>query len=207
MLAARIGIALLLVSMALYLVVLIPSPNARRISSPSRGKPEILLPETFNIHYTSTPEMLNPQTGIQITANTNGTLNFKIFNMGYYQITNWLVQQHAYPGQNWTSQILDEFTTTYSDNLTEDFNVPSGKFFIEIVPPRIENATVIVSNPTSAVVSWTYETKTVNILAPRERVFLSLMITAPLGVALAVPWVAIKLVEKRKTKKLTAPRV
>lgn len=170
-----------------------------------RGKPEILLPERFNIHYTSTPELLNPQTGIQIAANTNGTLNFRIFNMGYYQVTNWLVKQH--PGQNWTVQILDEFTTTHSTYLTEDFNVPSGKIFIEIVPPRIENATVIVSNPTSSVVSWSYETKTVNILAPRERIFFSSMITAPLGVALTIPWLAIRLVEKRKTKKTNVPHV
>lgn len=189
-----------MVSAALYLVSLIPSPNARKISTSPQGKQEILLPETFDIHYTSTPESLSPLTGIQINAETNGTLNFKIFNLDYYTVTGWLSQHYTL--QNKTLQILDEFTATYSSNLTRDFNVTSGKFFIEIVPSKIENATIFVANPTSAAVSWSYQTETVNVVASHDRIFLALTMTVPLGTALTVPWLATSFGERRKTKKI-----
>jgi hypothetical protein len=178
-----------MVSAALYLVSLIPSPNARKISTDT----QVLLPETFDIHYTSTPESLNPLTGIQINAETNGTLNFKIFNLDYYTVIGWLQQ-------NKTIQILDEFTATYSGYLARDFNVAQGKIFIEYVPPKIENATVIVANPTSAAVSWSYQTETVNVVASHDRLFLALIITVPMSVALTVPWLVTSLRERRKTK-------
>jgi hypothetical protein len=190
-----------MVSAALYLVSLIPSPNARKISPET----QILLPETFDIHYTSTPESLNPATGIQINAETNGTLNFRIFNLDFYTVIGWFAQHD--PSNNRTLQILDEFTTTYSSQLMRDFDVTSGKFFVEIVPPKIENATVLVANPTSAVVSWSYETKTVNIVASHDRIFLALIITVPLGIALTVPWLATSFGERRKTKKTTMSSV
>jgi hypothetical protein len=180
-------------SAALYLVSLIPPSNAR---NPWEG-PQILPPGTFDINYGSTPEVLNPLTAIQITAETNGTLNFKIFSLDYYTVYRTL--NTSLPSQN--MQILDEFTAKYSSYLTRDFNVTHGTIFIEYVPPKIENATVIVTNPTLAAVSWSYEDKIVNVVASHDRIFLALIITAPLGVALTVPWLATSFRERRKTKK------
>lgn len=194
-----------MVSAALYLVSLIPSPNARNL----RIQTQILPPGTFDLHYASTPEVLNPLTGIQITAETNGTLNFKIFSLDYYTVIGWLTQHYssAISVQNMTLQILDEFSATYSNYLTRDFNVTSGKIFIEYVPPKIENATVIVANPTSTAVSWSYEDKIVNVVASHDRISLALIVTVPLGVALTVPWLATSFSERRKTKKITKTSV
>jgi hypothetical protein len=199
LLTARIGIILLMVSAALYLVSLIPPSNARN----SWEGPQTLSPQTFDINYASTPEVLNPLTAIQITAQTNGTLNFKIFSLDYYTVIRTL--NTSLPSQN--IQILDTFTATYSSYLVRDFNITRGKVFIEYVPPKVENATVMVTNPTSAAVSWSYEDKIVNVIASHDRIFLALTITAPLGVALTVPWLVTSFGERRKTKKTTKTSV
>jgi len=182
-----------MVSAALYLVSLIPPSDVRN----KRTKTQVLSPESFDLHYASAPEVLNPLTGIQITAETNGTLNFKIFSLDYYMVYRTL--NTSLPSQN--MQILDELKVIYSSHLARDFNVTSGKAFIDYVPPKIENITVIVTNPTSTAVSWSYEDKIVNVVASQDRIFLALMITAPMGVALAIPWLATSVGERRKTKK------
>jgi hypothetical protein len=174
-------------------VSLIPSPNARNL----RVQTQILPSGTFDLHYASTPEVLNPLAGIQITAETNGTLNFKMFSLDYYTIYRTL--NTSLPSQN--MQTLDDLIVTYSSYLVRDFNVTSGKIFIEYVPPTVENVTVIVTNPTSTAVSWSYEDKIVNVVAAPDRIFLALIITAPLGIALTIPWLAISLGERRKTTK------
>ena len=183
-----------MISAALYLVSLIPSSNTRNLR---RENPQILPPETFDLHYASTPEVLSPLAGIQITAETNGTLNFKIFSLDYYTVYGAL--NTSLPSQN--MQILDAFTAKYSSYLVRDFNVTSGKIFVEYGPPKIENVTVIVTNPASTTVSWSYEDKVVSVVAAPDRIFLALIIIAPLGVALTIPWLATSLGERRKAKK------
>jgi len=180
-----------MISAALYLVSLIPSSNTRNLR---RENPQILPSETFDLHYASTPEVLSPLAGIQITAETNGTLNFKIFSLDYYTVYGAL--NTSLPSQN--MQILDAFTAKYSNYLVRDFNVTSSKIFVEYGPSKIENVTVIVTNPASTTVSWSYEDKIVNVAASQDRVFLTLMITTPLGIAPTIPWLATKLGERRK---------
>ncbi len=185
------GIVLIALSVAFCFVFLVPSPNARKISI----KTEVLQPETFEPHYTSTPESLNPLTGIQINAESNGTLNFRLFDLDYYTVIGWL---HL----NRTLQALDEFTATHSNYLRENFNVSRGKFFIEIVPSKSENATIIVMNPTSSTVSWNYQTETVNVYASHYRLFLAITITALVAVAFTVPWLVTNLLKRKSNAAL-----
>ena len=183
------GIGLLALSVAFCFVFLIPVQNARKISIET----EVLQPQTFEVHYTSTPESLNPLLGIQVNAESNGTLNFRIFDLDYYTVIGWL-------HQNRTLQTLEEFTAAHSSNLRENFNVSRGKIFVEIVPPKIENVTVTVMNPASSAVSWNYQTETVNVYASHSRLFLAITITVLLAVALTVPWLVTNLLKRRSMR-------
>jgi len=198
-LAARIGTVFIAISLALCLVSLIP------IGTVNEEKNELtLLPETFAIHYT-VPYLyfLNPQIGVWMTLESNGTLNLKLFNLHYNNVSDWLYQ-HS-PTHNWTTTLLEEFTTAHSAYLTLEQSVLNGTTIFEYVPPKMENATVILSNPTSAVVHLSYENKTIKVVASPGRVFLALIITAPLGILFTVPRIVLALREKRKTKKTNTP--
>lgn len=196
LLAAHVGIVLLAVSAALYLVIWIPLSSGRKTST----RTEILSPGSFSLPYASAPELISPFISIQIVAETNGTLNFKVFSLNYYVVTGWLIQQHL--TRNLTLQTLNQFMAAYPGSVTEDFNVDSGPFFVEIAPSLPENATVVVTNPTSAIVRWHYVIQTVNIFAPRDRSLSALTVTVPIGVALIVPGLAAKLMERRKSNQL-----
>jgi len=190
LLTARLGIVLLLLGAGLFLANLMTPANATRIG----GLSEVFSSQTFDIQYSSTPELLNPQTGIQITVDTNGTLDFRIFSLDRHTVQSAL--NTSLPSQN--SQILDQFTTEYSSHLVRDYEVTSGKTVIAYVPPDVENVTIIVTNPTSTAVSWSYQTDQVNVIASQDRLSLALGITVVLGVAMTVPWLALSLRRKAK---------
>jgi len=180
-----------MVSLALYLISLIPQGNL----DTEPGK-KILLTETFEIAYGhATP--LNPQTGVRIVMETNGTLNIKVFNIHINDAVMWFSQQS--PLHNWTLALLNEFAAAHADSLTRNHDVQSGKTIFEYVPPRIENVTIMVSNPTSTAVDWSYENNTISVIASSERIFLALMFTAPLGIVLTVAWLVSTFKERRKT--------
>jgi hypothetical protein len=193
---ANIGLVLIALCSAFYLVSLIPQGDLGKKETGRRT----LLPETFQILYIAYSRPLNPQTGVRIVLKTNGTLNIILFNTHYNDTVKWL-SQHS-PTPNWNTTLLAEFVASNSSHLTLEQTVTSGgNFTFEYVPPKVENATVIVSNPTSAAVYLVYENKTIIVVASPERIFLALMIGVPLGVALTVPWMAYSLKEKQKIKK------
>ena len=187
---ARLGIVLLLLGVGLFLAYVIPPSNV----TSKGGLSEVFSSQTFDIQYSSTPELLNPQTGIQITVDTNGTLDFRIFNLDRYTVQSAL--NTSLPSQN--SQILDQFIAEYSSHLVRDYEVTSDKTVVTYVPADVENVTIIVTNPTSTAVSWSYQTDQVNVIASQDRLFLALGITLVLGAAMTMPWLALSLGERRK---------
>jgi hypothetical protein len=192
-LTARIGIVLLLLGAGLFLAYLMPPSNA----TAKGGRAEVFSSETFDILYSSTPELLNPQTGIQITLKTNGTLDFRIFSLDGPTVRNAL--NTSLPSQD--PQILDRFTSVYSSYLVRDYEVTNGNIEITYVPSDVENVTIIVINPTLTVVSWNYQIERVNVIASQDRLFTALEIIVVLGLGMTVPWLAFGLRERGKTQK------
>lgn len=193
--SARMGIVLLAVSAALYLVTALPLSGSKYTST----RTELLSPGTFSVPYATTPNLINPLIGIQVTAESNGTLNFKIYSLNYLIMKAWLMENHL--TQNLTTQTLDAFNALYSSYLVEDFKVAGGKISLEIVPSVVENATLVVVNPASAFIKWHYVIQTIDIFAPRDRSLSALTIIVPLGVALTVPWLAARTAAKWRSRK------
>lgn len=181
---------LIAISLALYLASLIP----RGSLYPSRGS-RLLLPGKFDLDAPLSLHSLNPQLGMQIIFESNGTLNMKVFDLNYSDVKEWFI------AHNGTATALEEFETSHLSVLTLARNIQSGNTTFEYVPPKIENATVIVSNPTSAAVRWSFDSKDIEVIASPERVSLALMIAAPLGVVLTVPRIVLTLEERWKIRK------
>ena len=158
------------------------------------------MPGKFSLEATASSHLLNPQFGIQIIFTSNGTLNMTVFNLNYNYVQPWFISH------GWSASALENFTATYSSRLTLERDIPIGNTTFEYIPPRIENATVIVLNPTSAAIQWSFESKNISVIASPERIFLAYVITAPIGVALTIPWIVLTLREKMKKKKPPAPR-
>lgn len=185
---------LLAISLALYLASLIPQGSLY----PSSTRPRLLLPGKFDLDATPSLHSLNPQLGMKIIFVSNGTLNVKVFDLNYSDVEEWFI------AHNWTATALEEFETSHSSDLTLARNIQSGNTTLEYVPPKIENATVIVANPpTSGAARWSFDSKDIEVIASPERVSLALMIAAPLGVVLTVPRIVLTLKERRKIKKTT----
>lgn len=190
-LTARVGMMLIVISLALFIVSLMPQSEQYK-EPPTQ---EMILPQTYSIIFSSqyaTP--LSPQMGIHIILVTNGTLNLKLFNSHWNYTFSWV------PIRGNINQ-LEEYAASHPANLTLEQNIPSGNTTFEYVPSKIEGATMIVSNPTSSAVQLRYENITFNVIASSDRVFLALVITAPLGIALTVPRIVSTFIERRRTKK------
>jgi len=189
---------LIALSLALYLVSLIPQGTVGLSEKDERT----FAAQTFEITYTSYRVPLNPQLGVQIVIQTNGTLNIKAFNLNYTEVFGWLDERS--PSHNWNVTLLEEFVVAHQESLVRDQNVPAGNTTFTYIPSKIENSTIIISNPTSTVVKWSYENKTITVIASPERIFFALMLTAPLGVVFSIPWVVTLLKHRRGTKRKDA---
>jgi len=164
---------------------------------PSGGS-RTLLPGEFNLDATVSLHSLNPQLGMKIIFESNGTLNMKVFDLNYSDVKEWFT---VHNWTKWNATALEEFETSHSSDLTLSRNIQSGNTTFEYVPPKIENATVIVSNPNSAVVRWSFDSKDIEVIASPERVSLTLMIAVPLGAVLTVPGIVLTLKERQKIKR------
>lgn len=177
-------------SLALYLASLTPQGSLY----PS-GRFRTLLPGKIDLDATPSLHAINPQLGMQIIFRSNGTLNMTLFDLNYSDVTKW------FSAHNWTVAALEEFEATYSNDHILEQTLQSGNTTFEYFPSKIENATVIVSNPTSIVVRWNYNSKDIEVIATPEGVSFALIITVPLGVALTVPWLVLTSRERRRNKK------
>jgi len=121
----------------------------------------------------------------------------EVFSLNYTDLEEWLGKR------NKNASVLAEFEATYSSDLVLRQNISSGTTIFDYFPSRIENATVIVSNPTLHAAKWSYTTKDVEVIAAPESVFLAAVIMTSFGVALIIPCLVFTIREKRKTNKLT----
>ncbi|MGQ9565369.1 MAG: hypothetical protein ACUVT5_02345 [Candidatus Bathyarchaeales archaeon] len=193
--AGRIGMVLVALSLALYLVSLIPQGTVG-LSEKDEVK---FKAQTFEIIYTSYRIPLSPQVGVKMHISTNGTLRVKAFDLNVTEVLEWLGEQS--PIRNWTTTLLDEFAASHAESLVREQDIPAGNTTFIYIPSKFENSTIIFSNPTSTAVNLSYETSTITVIAEPERILLALMITTPLGITLSMPWIILTLEPKLKPKK------
>lgn len=186
-LLAHVGMVLVMISLAVYLASLIPHGSLY----PSSAS-QLLLPGKFNLDATPSLYAINPQLGMKIIFTSNKTLSMEVFSLNYSDVEKWL------NGRNQNATVLTEFEAAYSGDLILRQNISSGTTTFEYFPPKIENSTVIVSNPTSHAAKWSFNSKDIEAVAAPENVFLAVVVMASLGVALIIPWLVFALKEKRK---------
>ncbi|MEM2102034.1 MAG: hypothetical protein QXM22_00800 [Candidatus Bathyarchaeia archaeon] len=196
--AGRVGMVLVALSLALYLVSLIP----QGVVGLSEKNEVTLKAQTFEIIYTSYRIPLNPQVGVRIRTSTNGTLQVKAFDLNITKVFEWL-GEHS-PARNWTVTLLGEFVASHAEFLVKEQEIPAGNTTFIYIPSKFENSTIIFSNPTLTTVKLSYENDTITVIAEPERIILALIITTPLGVALSTPWIVATLKQKLETKKAPA---
>ena len=189
---ARVGVVLVMISLAFGLASLIP----RGSLYPSSAS-QLLLPGRFNLDATPSYYAINPQLGMHIILKSNRTLSIEVFSLNYSDVEKWLDRR------NQNATILAEFEAAYSDDLILRQNISSGTTTFDYFPPKIENATVIVSNLTPHAAKWSFDSKDIEAVAAPERASSAVVITAPVGVVLTLPWVFFTLREKSKAKKPT----
>lgn len=189
---ARIGGVLVAISLAFYLASFIP-----RGSLYPSSHSELLLSGKFNLDATPSLYAINPQLGMKIIFTTNKTLRMQVFSLNYSDVEKWLNDR------NQNATVLAEFEAAYSGDLILRQNISSGATTFEYFPPKIENATVIVLNPTPHVAAWSFNEEDVEAIATPGSFSLALIIATSLGVVLILPWLTSTLKEKRRKESPT----
>jgi hypothetical protein len=176
----RGGTVLISISLALFLVSLIPQIQAIT----ARGSFS-LLPESVQIVHT---QVLTPQRGLRVNMTIQGTLRVYLLEAGTAELFPDLGTMGTPPFSNITG--LQGFLDANPDRLIEDYGSINGYFERYYVPPRILNATLVVSNPGSSNVGVDYEITITSSVAPTEKVRNIACWAAPIGIILAIPWLA-----------------
>jgi hypothetical protein len=193
-LISRVGTVLIALSLVLYVVSLIPPASDQSTVSNAIVS---LQPGEWTLDCTPSIDLLNPQKGIQILIENNETLSMKLFSLNYLYVREWVTQRSS---SFMNETLLEEFANSHSNYLIEKQDFSSGKTVFEYIPSKLENATVIVSNPNAVAVSFYYESQNITVIAASERIFPSIMTTALVGIALAVPKIVLVLKEKRDSE-------
>ena len=186
-LLGRGGTTLIAISLALLLVSIIPQPQMSR----SEGY-EALLPKRVQIAYHL--QNLNPQQEVEVTVTVEGTLNVYLLEINVeLQFINGTFES----GFNLTDlqKILDE----QPDLVIWEKKVENGEYKRSYAPTRVINATVVLHNPSSSEIAYpSYAVALKTSLAPGDKVRNIALWTTPIGIILAIPWLATLWKQKRQ---------
>ena len=180
----RGGTVLIALGLALFLVSLIPAAQLGSFSSGSWP----VYPERFE---TSIEHVLTPQQGLQVAVTANGTLDVYLLEVSEQTIYDWIQEHH--PEQEMTFDFfnvtrLEEFLEANPDSIAWQEEMHERK--IEYVPTKVTNVTMILSNPTSDYIIVDYEGSITSLVAPGTKVRNLAQWAIPIGLVLALPWLA-----------------
>jgi len=191
-LLGRIGTVLTVVGLAMVLVYFIPPITSGYSSTIS----QYLEPETFA---TQTSQVYNPQSGVRLELDTNGTLDMYAFEISSSSIYEWL---GTYAPRNWTAlSTFQTFKDQHTDLLIMQQQTPVGNSVVEYVPAKVENVTFIFVNPSPTdSVNLSLKLQGIQVKASQGRLSIAMEVTIPLGVILAIPWLLSYTKERRKQR-------
>lgn len=189
-LLGRTGTVLLMVGLSLALVSLIP-PATIGFSSGTQGP---ISPNKYRIVHS---QVYTPQTGLQISVESNSSVNVYLLGVSRRELENWTRTwvKETYPNleepQIWDAMlnvtVLDKVLQTRSEVVLWT-SPPSKDLSHDFFPANVLNITAIVANPSLSTVEVKTEIKGITALAPRERVIVPAQLLIPLGIVLAIPW-------------------
>lgn len=128
-------------------------------------------------------------------------MSMEVFSLNYSNVARALNFSEGHRGANGWNQnatAFAQFEEAYARDLILRQNISSGTTTFEYFPPKIENATVIVSNPTPHAAVWSFNEEDIEAIAAPESFSLALIIATSLGVILFLPWLISTFKEKRR---------
>jgi hypothetical protein len=184
----RLGAILISISLALFLVSLIPSGE----STPSTNSTS-LNPQTWQPCYSG---ILSPQLGIHVNFNANATYKLYIIQADTYEIFTWILnhtQKIDLSNLTLFEQYLDANPTTI---VRQDQKQGGGAIQYDYIPTQVVNATIIVTNPNNVYLQLTF---TWNQLRPFGPSSITLLAEATLiiGLVLVLPQTATTLATRK----------
>lgn len=189
----RGGTVLVALGLALFLVSLIPPVPFGTFGGSNYVEAKMFKPLSY-FEYAST---LTPKQALKVKLTFNGTLDVYLLEVSTQALYDWIhthhpEQQMMYPAYNVT--MLEEFMTANPNSITWQEEMREGE--VEYAPTKVTNATLILSNPSSANVMVEYEGTITISFAPQTKVRNLALWTIPIGFVCAVPW----LIRARRTK-------
>lgn len=178
----RFGTILISISLALFLVSLIPASQGYQSTTTST-----LLAQTWATPYTTN---LSPQLGLHINVRGTGAFKVYLLDISADTIYQWIFDQIArnltgYDVGNITH--LDEFLTAHPTVIAKQDQNQNHGIEYTFVPTNVINATIVLANPSSESLTLSFEVGTIRPFGPSSIVPLS-EVTFVIGVLLILPW-------------------
>jgi hypothetical protein len=188
-LLGRGGTVLLSIGLALLLVSLIPSTQRGSFHSSNS------IYHSWRILWRGSN--LTPQQGLRISVTANDTLNVYLLEVDSIAITSW-IREHYSGSIDWlNATYFDEFLEENPESVVWQKDTHDGRVEYEYNPTKITNATFIISNPGSKLVTYQYEFSIIGYVAPATKVRTLTQWIMPIGLLLALP----QIVDLYKTRK------
>jgi hypothetical protein len=200
--AFRLGTVLISISLALFLVSLIPSGE----STPSTNE-GLASPQSWQPYYSG---VLSPQLGIRISVNANQTYKLYILQVQSLEIYNWIAEnfQKANLPPAFNSDNLTLFEQYLAANPTaitrQDQKQGGGTIQYDYIPTRVVNATIVATNPNEQYMQLTFTWNSLRPFGPASITLLA-ETTLIIGLVLIMPHMA-KTLTTKKHKNATDKR-
>lgn len=172
----RGGTVLLAISLALFLVSLIPQINL----ATSAG----VMPLAPKQVYANSYRALTPQQGFRVNVTVEGTVNVYLLEVG---------TEETQPGVSTlfaNATELQDFLDANPDLIIWEYDLENGHFDRSYTPTKVISATLVFYNPSSNDATVDYSVILTSTVAPGEKVRTIALWTTPIGLILAIPWLA-----------------
>jgi hypothetical protein len=175
-LLGRGGTVLISISLALLLVSLIPRTEL--------GSSMGTMPVSPDAVFTPYSRTLTPQQGLRVKVTVEGVLNVYLLELGNGEP----------PGTNMrfanSTELLDFLETNQSLIIWSSPKLENESFERSYSPTKVTNATIVLYNPSSDQTQLDWEITLTSSVAPGEKVRTIAYWAAPIGILLAIPWLA-----------------
>ena len=190
----RGGTVLIAISLALLLVSLIPSTQTNqydhRTDVPSKTTTPLSLHDLPSPFISYFDRVLTPQQGLQMSFTANGTLDVYILEVDYMTIFNWLNFHRDEPSSDFNVTSLEAFLEEYTNSIGWQQQIDSEQIDYTYIPTKVTNTTIFFANPSSDNIRVYHTLAIISLVAPSNKVLNIALWTTPIGIILAVPWLA-----------------
>jgi len=192
-LLGRGGTVLIAISLALFLVSLIPpyplgsgdgiTEVPAGTFSPLNSAPPFFQP--LKSYYDT---VLTPQQGVQMELTANGTITAYILEVNTQTIFNWISEQQQVPAQDLNVTRLEEFLQAHPNSIGWQQEINKETIEHTYIPTKVTNVTIVYSNPSSENIGVNHSYRQKSFIAPGNKVRNIALWTTPIGFILALPW-------------------